>query len=99
MIVDEACFGIRGVEVIGGKVLRCLQRHMAAIAILLCFFGVIETARVVARYAAQEKGVVMILTAEEFLVLGKLLWKGNFVARGTELRGLHERLEESFLME
>ena len=87
-----------------GKHLRAeivgrLQRHVAAVAVGLGLLRVVETARSDARHTAQQVVVVVVLAAQELLVVGHLLGQVHFVAGRTELGRLVERLEKRLLVE
>ena len=56
-------------EHLGPEVARCDQRHVAAIAVLIGPFGIVEAACPVARYAAEQKRIVVVLSAEELVVV------------------------------
>src|ERR1051325_5609453 len=80
-------------------VLRDLQRHVAAVAVELRDGRIIKAARIVARDAAQEVSVVMILAAQEFLIVIEFVWDADFVAGGAGIGGLVQRLQKSLFVE
>src|SRR5436309_8695238 len=80
-------------EIIGGS-----QWHVAATAIELRLFGVIKAAGAVAGNSAQQVGIIMILPAQELLVLRQFDGQADLVAGGTKLRLLVQRLQERLLM-
>src|SRR5204863_5130384 len=94
--MDAELVGV--IEEFGPKISRGLQWHMAPAAILLCFFGIVEAPRAVARDAAEQIGVVRILAPEEVLVLCEFGGETHLMAGGAEFRGAMERLEERFLV-
>src|SRR5205814_7833434 len=94
MVVDESRAGVGWVEKAGAEVLGFLQRHVAAGAVLHRLLGIVETARAVARHAAEQVGVVVILAAQEFLIFVQLLWNADLVAGGTKLRRAQERFQK-----
>src|SRR5258706_7725994 len=73
------------VEKLCAKIARGLQGHMAARTIELGLVRIIKAAGVVARDAAQEKCVVMILAAKEVLVLREVTRQTHLVTGGTKL--------------
>jgi len=87
------------VAVLRPEVLARQERHVARGAVLLGLGRVVEAPHAVARDAAEQIGVVVVLAAEELLVVVQLLRQGDLVARRAELRGLVERLEERLLVE
>ena len=80
-------------EIIGG-----LQWHVASVAIGLGLFRIIETAGVVAGNTAQQIGVVVILTAQEFFVVIQILRDADLVAGGAKLGLFVQRLEKRLLV-
>ena len=99
MTMDETRRGIRLVEKVRTKILRLFQRHVATRTIRLRLLRVIKTSRAVTRHAAEEVGVVMILAAQEFLILVQLLREADFVTGGAKFRRAHDGLEKGFLVE
>ena len=72
---------------------------MAAIAIGLCCFGVVEAAGSMTRYAAQQPAVIVILAPQPFLVVVQRKGQVHFVTGSAEFRGLMQRLEKRLFME
>ena len=97
MIVDAQRL-VRRIEELRAKITARLQRHVAACAILLRLLRVVESACVVTRHPAQEISVVMILAAEEVLVLRHVVRQADLVARRAEFRRAHDRLEKGLLV-
>ena len=82
----------------GSEVGRRLQRHMAAVAIILRRGRVVEAPRAVARHTAEQVRVVVILAAQELLVVGQFLRQVHLMADRAELRLLVKRLQERLLV-
>ena len=99
MVVNKPRALVGRVEKIRSEVLGFLQRHVAAGAVLHRLLRVIETARAVAGHAAQQIRVVVILAAQEFLVLVQVRRNADLVAGRAKIRRAHERLQEGFLVE
>src|SRR5439155_24332433 len=59
---------------------------------------IIKTPRAVARHAAQQIGVVVVLPAQKLLVLVQLVRNTDLVAGGAKLRGFVQRFEEGSLV-
>ena len=76
-----------------------LQRHVADRAVLLGLRRVVEAPRAVAGDAAEQVRVVVVLAAQELLVVVQLDRQADLVAGRAELGGLVERLEERLLVE
>ena len=73
------------VEVLGAEVARGLELHVALVAIRLGDFGVVEAASPVAGDTGQEVGVVVVLAADEILVVGDADRQADLVAGRAEL--------------
>ena len=99
MVVDESRARLGRVEKIGAKIPGFLERHVAAGAVPDRFLRIVKTARAVARNAAEQIGVVVILAAQEFLIFVQFQRDADFVAGGTELRRPHGRFEKRLLVE
>jgi hypothetical protein len=87
------------IEIFCAEILRREQRHVAAVAILLGFWRIVEAARVAAGDAAEEERVVMILPAEKLLIMIERERNAYFVAGRAKLRAFVERFEESLFVE
>ena len=100
MVVDAELAS--AVEIPSPKITRRHQVHVAAGTLLLSLGGKVEALGSV-RDAAEEVGVVVVLAAEEFLVMVQFLGQMYFVAGRAEFGGLVrilvERLEEGLLVE
>lgn len=70
-----------------------LSGHMAAIAVLLGDFRIVETPRTMPGNATEQKTVVMILAAQEVLVVVQCLGEMHLVTDRAELRGLVQWLQ------
>src|SRR2546423_4462335 len=97
MIVNRE--DVRVVEELRAKITRSLKRHVAAGAIELGLFRIIEAARAVPRNAAEQERIIMILSAQEVLILGQLNGNTDLVTSGAKLRALVQRFEESLFVE
>src|ERR1041385_7341620 len=71
---------------------------MTASAVGHGLFRVIKAARSMPRNAAEQIGVIMILPAQELLVLAQFLRDADFMTGRTKLSAPHEGLEERLLM-
>src|SRR6267378_2238107 len=80
------------------KISRGRKRHVTGGTILFCRLGIIETARTMARNSTEQIGVIMILAAEEFLVLVEFGGQAHFVASRAKLSGLVEGFQKGFLV-
>ncbi len=89
----------RAVEILGAEIHARLQRHVADGAVLLRLWRVVEAAGAVARDAAEQVRVVMVLAAKELLVVVQFHRQAHLVAGRAELGGLVERLQERLLVE
>ena len=73
--------------------------HVAARAIPGRLLRIIKAARAMPGHTAQQVSVVMVLTAQELLVLVQLLRNADFMARRAKFRRPVERLQEALLVE
>ena len=98
MIVDITRGVVRGVEEVRPEILRFLQRHVATGAILHGLRRVVEAARAMSGHAAEQVRVIMVLAAEEILVVVQVAGNADLVAGRTKLRRAHERFQEGLLV-
>ena len=80
------------------KIGGTFERHVAGGTTLLGHCRVVETPCAMAGDPGEEKGVVVVLAAEKFLVGGQFLGEVDLVAGGAELRVAVEVLEKGLLM-
>ena len=97
MVVDAQLGGAG--EQLGAEIARRLERHVAAAAIRLGLRRVVEAARAVPRNAAQQERIVMVLAAEEFLVVVQRQRQVHLVAGRAELGRAVKVLQERLLVE
>src|SRR5688572_22761947 len=69
-------------EVVGG-----LQRHVTAVAIQLGFGRIIKCPSIMAGNAAEQVGIIRVLTAQEFFIFIELVRDADLMASGTKLGG------------
>ena len=86
------------VEVAGAEVARGDEVHVAVDAVALGLGGVVEAAGAASRDAREEEGVVMVLPAEEILVVVQGVRETHLVAGRAELRVLDHGLQEGLLV-
>ncbi len=98
MAVNEAGHAIGRIKKVRSKIRRFLQRHMTAGAVRLGFIRIIKAARAMAGNTAKQISVVMILTAQKFLIMIQLAWNADLVAGRAKLGRPHEWFEKCFLM-
>ena len=75
------------------EVIRFLEWHMAAITVCLGLFGVIKTSRSMTGNAAEQVGVVVILSSHPFFVFRQVVWKVDFMACAAKLGRFMHGLE------
>ena len=85
------------VEVARPEVRGGLQWHMAAVAIGLGLFRIVEAGDSNAGNAAEVEGIVVILASQPFVTIERL-WQVDFVTSTTEFRTAMEWLEESLFV-
>ena len=81
------------------KVRRLAQRHVAAVAVLLCLGRIVKTAGSVAGNSAEQIRIVVVLAAQKFLVVVQLERQADLVACAAELFRFVKRLQERLLVE
>ena len=103
-IGSRKCMAVDGEEVIGAvflgpEIRRGLERHVAFGAIGLGLVGIIERPRIHARYAREQVRIVVVLAAQELLVVVHRVGDAHLVAGGAKLGCLVEGLQEGLLVE
>jgi len=99
-VVVDAQHMIGGIEELRSEIIdRGLERHMAAVAVLLRFLRVIKAAGLVPRHTAEQVSIVMILPSQELFIVVELVGNADLVAGRAELRALMQVLQERLLVE
>src|SRR5687768_4045149 len=98
MLVDHQLARLLRIKILCPKVFRRHQRHVTAVAVLLRLRRIVKASRIPAGDTAQEKGIVMILTAEELLVLIQREREMDLVAGGAEFRSFVQWLQKGLFV-
>ena len=88
-----------GAVFLGPEIRRGLERHVAFGAIGLGLVGIIERPGIHPRHAREQVRIVVVLAAQELLVVVHRVGDAHLVAGGAKLGRLVEGLEEGLLVE
>ena len=88
-----------GAVFLGSEIRRGLERHVAFGAIGLGLVGIIERPGIHPRHAREQVRIVVVLAAQELLVVVHRVGDAHLVTGGAELGRLVEGLEEGLLVE